>query len=48
MKKSDIYKKLREKIIKKIEEKNSWGKNELKEKVIEIFFEVMEEDAKDE
>lgn len=39
---------LKKELIEEISKKNSWGKNELKEIVLEIFFKVMKEDLKNE
>ena len=48
MKKQELLDLLKKELIEEISKKNSWGKNELKEIVLEIFFKVMKEDLKNE
>ena len=48
MKKPELLDLLKKELIEEISKKNSWGKNELKEIVLEIFFKVMKEDLKNE
>lgn len=44
MDKKSLIKKLREEIFKKIEQKNSWGKNELRFEIEKIFAETLIEE----
>ena len=48
MTKQELLDLLKKELIEEISKKNSWGKNELKEIVLEIFFKVMKEDLKNE
>ena len=48
MTKPELLDLLKKELIEEISTKNSWGKNELKEIVLEIFFKVMKEDLKNE
>ena len=48
MKKSELLDLLKKELTEEISKKNSWGKNELKEIVLEVFFKVMKEDLKNE
>lgn len=48
MTKPELLDLLKKELIEEISKKNSWGKNELKEIVLEIFFKVMKEDLKNE
>ena len=48
MTKPELLDLLKKELIEDISKKNSWGKNELKEIVLEVFFKVMKEDLKNE
>ena len=48
MTKPELLDLLKKELIEEISKKNSWGKNELKEIVLEVFFKVMKEDLKNE
>ena len=48
MTKPELLDLLKKELIDEISKKNSWGKNELKEIVLEVFFKVMKEDLKNE
>ena len=48
MKESELLDLLKKELIEEISKKNSWGKNELKEIISEVFFKVMKEDLKNE
>ena len=48
MTKPELLDLLKKELIEEISKKNSWGKNELKEIVLEIFFKIMKEDLKNE
>ena len=48
MTKPELLDLLKKELIEEISKKNSWGKNELKEIILEVFFKVMKEDLKNE